>query len=84
MLVVTPADLIAVVIDGDLVARAGTPRQPQDSGRNGADDSRLGPWADAARRMTQYLTPDGHYSETRHGRRNAYTGQFWLTGGRIT
>lgn len=34
--------------------------------------------------MTQHLTSDGRHSETRGGRRNAYAGQFWLTGDRIT
>jgi len=34
--------------------------------------------------MTQILTPAGRYSETRAGRRGAYTGHFWLDRERIT
>lgn len=82
MLVINPADLIAVVIDGEVVARTGNPSQPWERPRAG--DPRLGAWSDVSRRMTQYLTPDGRYSETRHGRQNAFTGRYWLTGDRIT
>lgn len=82
VLVINPADLIAVVIDGEVVARTGNPSHPRD--RTRAGDPRLGAWSDISRRMTQHLTPDGRYSETRHGRPNAFTGRFWLTGNRIT
>lgn len=84
MLVVSPADLIAVVVDGELVARLGAPVRPRESGGPAGPDPRLGPWSDAGRSMTQHLTADGRYSETRGGRPDAYTGCFWLTGERIT
>lgn len=85
MLVVQPRDLVAVVIAGEIIVYNGAPRRPA-----GADDLsatadlRLGAWTDTRRNMTQYLTPDGRYTETRNGRCNAYTGRFWLTEDRIT
>lgn len=84
MLVVSPRDLAAVVVGGHVVARDGEPLRPAGSDPLAADDPRLGAWRDDRRDMTQFLTPDGRYSETRAGRRNAYRGRFWLDGDRIT
>lgn len=84
MLVVHPRDLIALVVYGEIVAFNGAPTRPADSGGLTDDDPRLGPWTDPKRNMTQYLTSDGRYTETRNGRRNAYTGRFWLNDDRIT
>ncbi|MCP2265971.1 Atu4866 domain-containing protein [Promicromonospora thailandica] len=82
MLVVDPAGLRAVVVDGRVVVRDGA--AVRDRGVDDPADPRLGAWRDARRDMTQYLTPDGRYSETRGGRRDAWTGSFWLDGDRIT
>ncbi|WP_261165079.1 Atu4866 domain-containing protein [Microbacterium sp. Marseille-Q6965] len=84
MLVVPPRALRAVVVEGALVVRDGAPLRPAGTDARDADDPRLGAWTDADRDMTQFLTPDGRYSETRGGRRDAYTGRFWLDGDRIT
>lgn len=84
MLVVSPRDLVAVVVHGELVVRDGQPVRPAGTDGLPAGDTRLGAWTDPRRNMTQYLTPDGRYSETRSGRRNAYTGRFWLNEDRIT
>jgi hypothetical protein len=84
MLVVSPKDLVAVVVHGELVVRQGQPVRPAGTDGLPAGDTRLGAWTDSRRDMTQYLTPEGRYSETRSGRRNAYTGRFWLDEDRIT
>ncbi|GGM40799.1 hypothetical protein GCM10010102_40380 [Promicromonospora citrea] len=88
MLVADPAGLRAVVVDGTVVVRDGAALRPRGTTASGAalaaDDPRLGAWHDARRDMTQHLTPDGRYSETRGGVRDAYTGSFWLDGDRIT
>ncbi|WP_070160916.1 Atu4866 domain-containing protein [Nesterenkonia sp. PF2B19] len=84
MLVVSPRDLVAVVVHGELVVRQGQPVRPAGIDGLSAGDARLGAWTDPRRDMTQYLTADGRYSETRSGRRNAYTGRFWLDEDRIT
>jgi hypothetical protein len=84
MLVVSPRALRAVVVDGTLVARDGEPIRAAGADALAAEDPRLGAWTDAGRDMTQFLTRDGRYSETRGGRRDAYTGRFWLDGDRIT
>ena len=83
-LVVQPRDLVAVVIEGEIIVYDGAPTRPAGSDELDSDDRRLGPWTDTRRDMTQYLTPDGRYTETRNGRPNAYTGCFWLNGDRIT
>lgn len=84
MLVVSPRDLVAVMVYGELVVRDGRPVRPAGTDDLSTGDTRLGAWTDPRREMTQYLTPDGRYSETRSGRRNAYTGRFWLDQDRIT
>lgn len=84
MLVVSRRDLVAVVVHGELVAWQGKPSRPEGKHCLSAGDTRLGAWTDPSRDMTQYLTADGRYSETRSGRRNAYTGRFWLNRDRIT
>lgn len=88
MLIADPAGLRAVVVDGTVVVRDGAALRPRGTSASGAalaaDDPRLGAWRDDRRDMTQHLTPDGRYSETRGGVRDAYTGSFWLDGDRIT
>ncbi|GAA1980166.1 hypothetical protein GCM10009718_16370 [Isoptericola halotolerans] len=84
MLVVSPRDLEAVVVHGQQVVRHGAPRRPAGTDDLSRDSPRLGAWTDSRRDMTQYLSPDGRYSETRGGRRDAYTGSFWLDDDRIT
>lgn len=83
-LVVQPRDLVAVVIEGVPIVFDGAPTRPAGTDELNSDDPRIGPWADTRRDMTQYLTPDGRYTETRNGRPNAYIGRFWLNGDRIT
>jgi hypothetical protein len=84
MLVVSPRDLVAVLVDGALVARDGAPTRPAGATGTAPGDPRLGTWVDRGKALEQHLTADGRYSETRSGRRNAYTGRFWLDGDRIT
>lgn len=84
MLVVSPRDLVAVVVHGSVVVRDGAPLRHAGSDALAADDPRLGAWRDDRRDMTQFLTADGLYSETRGGRRDAYRGRFWLDRDRIT
>lgn len=88
MLIADPAGLRAVVVDGTVVVRDGAALRPRGTSASGAalatDDPRLGAWRDDRRDMTQHLTSDGRYSETRGGVRDAYTGSFWLDGDRIT
>lgn len=84
MLVVRPRDLIAVVVHGKLVAEHGRPVRSAKDAAVSANDSRVGAWTDPRRDMTQYLGPDGRYTETRSGRRDAWTGAYWLDEDRIT
>ena len=84
MLIVSPADLCALVVHGRIVVENGTPTRPAGAGPLTAGDARLGAWTDSTRDMTQHLTADGRYSETRHGRHDAYTGSFWLDRDRIS
>lgn len=84
MLVVQPRDLLAVVIAGEIIVYHGAPTRSAGTEELDSEDPRLGPWTDTKRKMTQYLSPDGRYAETRNGRRNAYTGRFWLHRDRIT
>ncbi|WP_205783002.1 Atu4866 domain-containing protein [Microbacterium sp. ABRD28] len=83
MLVVRPERLRAVVVDGSVIVRDGHSLRPAGTDLN-PSDPRLTAWTDTRRDMTQYLTADGRYSETRGGRRDAWTGQFWIDGSRIT
>lgn len=86
MLVVSPRDLVAVLVDGHVEARDGKPVRP--AGVDVADDatarSWVGTWSDPASGLDQHLLPDGRYSETRGGRADAYTGRYWVRGSRIT
>ncbi|WJL94141.1 Atu4866 domain-containing protein [Microbacterium sp. ET2] len=83
MLVVRPDRLRAVVVDGSVIVRDGHSLRPAGTDLS-PSDPRLTAWTDPRRDMTQYLTADGRYSETRGGRRDAWTGQFWIDGARIT
>ncbi|TQK17985.1 putative ligand-binding protein with streptavidin-like fold [Microbacterium sp. SLBN-154] len=83
MLVVRPERLRAVVVDGSVIVRDGHALRPAGTDLN-PGDPRLTAWTDTRRDMTQYLTADGRYSETRGGRRDAWTGRFWIDGERIT
>lgn len=80
MLVVSPRDLLAVVVGKQVEALHGAPTRPSaDRGH-----AWTGAWTDTNRGMTQYLTPYGRYSETRGGRADAYTGCYWVHEDRIT
>lgn len=81
-LVVRPPRLRAVVVDGVFVVSDGEATRPE--GVGGGTDPRLGARTDTARGMTQSLLPNGRYTETRGGRRDAYTGRYWIDGERVT
>jgi hypothetical protein len=72
MLIVSPRNMLAVMLEDHLVAWGGDPAAPDDS-----DSAWVGAWTDPARGMTQFLRADGRYSETRGGRADAYTGRYW-------
>jgi hypothetical protein len=72
MLIVSPRDMLAVILEDHVVAWDGNPAAPDDAG-----SAWVGAWTDSARGMTQFLTADGRYSETRGGREDAYTGRYW-------
>lgn len=72
MLMVNPRDMLAVVLEDQVVAWDGTAANLRDPGPDW-----VGAWTDPSRGMTQHLTAVGRYSETRGGRRDAYTGRFW-------
>ncbi|WP_222928310.1 MULTISPECIES: Atu4866 domain-containing protein [Cellulomonas] len=86
MLVVDPADLVAVHVRGHAEVLDGRPTRPagEDLAEAAARDAWLGAWEDPGRDVVQHLRPDGRYSETRSGRVDAYTGRFWVRDGRIT
>lgn len=80
MLVVRPADLLAVVVEGEILVRHGEPTAAagvQDP------DAWVDTWTDRSRALDQHLLADGRYSETRGGRADAYTGAWWTRGDRI-
>lgn len=77
-MIVRPADLVAIVLDGVLVARDGRPVVEADP-----DETWVGAWRDETQDMTQHLLPDGRYSETRGGRVDAWTGRWWARGKEI-
>lgn len=90
-LIVRPDDLLALVLRGRVAVRGGsltdavTPTATEASAMAGPDrdDPRLGTWVDRSGWLEQTLEPDGRYHETRGGRRNAYTGRYWLSDDRI-
>jgi hypothetical protein len=86
MLVVSPRDLVAVLVDGHVEARDGRPERPAGADVVDADTARswVGTWSDPARGLDQHLLADGRYTETRGGRADAYTGRYWVRGARIT
>ncbi|MBE1878803.1 Atu4866 domain-containing protein [Myceligenerans pegani] len=85
MLVVQPGDLLAAVVAGQVEARRGRPTRPAGSGVSDDDARRWhGAWHDPGRDMTQHLLPGGRYTETRDGRRDAWTGSYWVCEDRIT
>ncbi|ACZ21357.1 hypothetical protein Sked_14200 [Sanguibacter keddieii DSM 10542] len=69
---VNPQDLLAVVLEDQVVVWDGSTADLHDPGPDW-----VGAWTDPSRGMTQHLSADGRYSETRGGRRDAYTGCFW-------
>ncbi|MCM3695380.1 Atu4866 domain-containing protein [Microbacterium oleivorans] len=83
-LVVHPRQLRAVVVDGAVLVRDGVPVRPEDEGSGVSADGRLGAYRDTIRDMTQHLLSNGRYTETRGGRRDAYTGRYWIDGDRVT
>lgn len=86
MLVVSPADLLGVWVAGHLEAWHGEPTRPAGQDLTDAEVSATwtGNWRDPRRNLVQHLGRDGRYSETRNGRRNAYTGRYWVHANRIT
>ena len=84
-LVVTPGHLVLAVVDGKIVARDGAPIVDSRAHADavGALDPRWGTWVDRTDYLHQHLHSTGRYDETRAGRRNAYTGAFWLYRNRI-
>ncbi|MFZ4896385.1 Atu4866 domain-containing protein [Plantibacter sp. Mn2098] len=72
MLIVNSRDVLAVVLEDRVVTWDGLVAGPGDPSPNW-----VGAWTDARRGMTQFLTQDGRYSETRGGHTDAYTGRFW-------
>ena len=72
MLMVNPRDMLAAVLEDQVIVWDGSAADLRDPGPDW-----VGAWTDAARGMTQHLSADGRYSETRGGRRDAYTGRFW-------
>lgn len=79
-LIVRPADLVAIVLDGTTVARDGRPLVGPGAAEAG---DWVGDWRDDAQDMTQHLRGDGRYSETRSGRVDAWTGRWWSRGAEI-
>jgi hypothetical protein len=86
MLVVSPRDLVAVVVDGHLEAKDGRPVRPPGVDLAVAETARswVGVWSDEVRGLDQHLLADGRYTETRGARADAYTGRYWVQGDRIT
>ncbi|GAA4697243.1 protein Atu4866 [Promicromonospora umidemergens] len=86
MLVVDPDDLAAVYVSGRLEVRDGRATRPAgaDLTEPAVRDDWVGTWEDPGRGLQQHLGADGRYAETRGGRPNAYTGQYWVRDGRIT
>ena len=80
-LVVRPADLEALVLDGKMVV-GGARRLPERGSAAltplRADDPRLTRWIDRTGYLHQYLGADGRYDETRAGRAHAFQGRFWF------
>jgi hypothetical protein len=78
MLMIDPRDMLAVMLEDRLVAwdrEIVTPDEP--------DPAWVGAWTDPSRGMTQFLSADGRYSETRGGLPDAYTGRYWTQRGWI-
>ncbi|WP_129667487.1 Atu4866 domain-containing protein [Phytoactinopolyspora endophytica] len=85
MLVLRPRDLLAVVVSGHLEVQHGEPTRPAGVPDPGDDFQQWhGVWVDDSRELEQHLLPDGRYTETRHGRTDAYTGRYWVHNDRIT
>lgn len=86
MLVVDPADLLAVWVAGRLEVWDGRPTRPagQDVADPVARETWVATWDDPRRDMQQHLRPDGRYTETRESRTDAYTGSYWVHADRIT
>ncbi|MBB5136177.1 hypothetical protein HNP84_005921 [Thermocatellispora tengchongensis] len=85
MLVLQPHDLLAVVVSGQVEAWQGEPTRAAGTPIPGDRPQRWhGVWVDDSRELEQHLLPDGRYTETRHGRTDAYTGRYWVRDDRIT
>ncbi|RLV55702.1 hypothetical protein D9V41_09565 [Aeromicrobium phragmitis] len=78
-MIIRPADLVMVVVAGHVMAWRGEP-----TAASGPEaPSWCGTWADDSHALEQHLLPGGRYSETRHGRADAYTGSYWTCGAHI-
>jgi hypothetical protein len=82
MLIASPPDVLAVVVAGQIEVWDGHAVRPAGTGIDEA--AWIGAWDEPRANMIQYLRPDGRYSETRSGRVDAWTGQYWTHRDRIT
>lgn len=86
MLVVDPADLLAVFVSGHLEVWDGRPTRP--AGRDLVDlathTTWVGTWVDRRQKLRQRLGVDGRYTETRGRHVDAYTGSYWVREDRIS
>ncbi|GAA3671052.1 Atu4866 domain-containing protein [Microbacterium marinilacus] len=76
-LMIRPADLVAIVVAGELVAWEG---EPVAGVTVDVAADWEGAWEDPSHALEQHLLPGGRYSETRSGRTDAYTGRYWTRG----
>ncbi|MGP3934085.1 Atu4866 domain-containing protein [Nonomuraea sp. KM88] len=83
MLVLRPYDLLAVVVWGHVEAWQGEPTRPAGTPAPGLQRWH-GVWVDESHELEQHLLLDGRYTETRHGRTDAYTGRYWVRDDRVT
>ncbi|TDC06291.1 hypothetical protein E1267_16770 [Nonomuraea longispora] len=83
MLMIQPRDLLAITTSGHVQAWQGRPTDPAGTSA-GERRTWHGVWVDDSHELEQHLLPDGRYTETRHGRTDAYTGRYWARDDRVT
>jgi len=79
-LMIAPDDLIAIIVDGEMIAWEGRPATDTISTN---PNMWTGTWVDRPHALAQHLLPEGRYTETRNGRADAYTGLYWTRTNRI-
>lgn len=82
-LMISPDDLLAVLVEGELVVLNGEPVCPAGPATRADAERVVGDWYDDEHDLVQHLDVEGRYSETRGGRVDAYTGRYWLAADRI-